>query len=77
MTLGGDSTLVQSLTIRGVPLPEVHDWFVDGLLDRGYTIVNDRRTHVEFSGSGIFGTSDLTRSDGTVEIVFVLGAPVR
>ncbi len=76
MTLGGDSTLVQSLTIRGVPMAEVHDWFVGGLLDSGYVILNDQPTHVEFAGTGIFGTSDLTKGDGEVQVVFVLGAPI-
>lgn len=77
LTLGGDSTWAQSVDVRGVPIGEVHDWFVGGLTDGGYTITNDRPAHVEFSGDGIFGTADLTVGDAeVVEITFVLGAPL-
>ncbi len=76
LALNGDSTWAQSVIVRGVPIAEVHDWFVGGVTDGGYTIINDQPRHLEFSGEGVFGTADLTKGDGLVEIVFVLGAPL-
>ena len=77
VTLGGDSTWAQSVTVRGVPIAEVHDWFVGGVIGGGYAIVDDQPNHVEFSGDGVFGVADLSKHDGTVEIAFVLGSPQR
>lgn len=75
LTLGGSSTWQQSLTVRGVPIAEVHDWFVGGVIDGGYTVVEDRPRHVEFSGDAVFGVADMTKHRGAVEIAFVLGSP--
>jgi len=75
LTLGGGSDWTQSMTVRGVPVPEVHDWFVGGIVAGGYTIVADQPRHVEFTGDGLSGVADLTERHGTVEVVLVLTAP--
>jgi len=75
LTLGGSSTWQQSLVVRGVALAEVHDWFVGGVIEGGYTVVEERPRHVEFSGRAVFGVADLTRRGSTIEIAFVLGSP--
>ncbi len=73
LTLGGNSSLTSSVTVRGVPLDEVVAFVRADLAGLGWAVDDD----LSFTGPGAAGQATVTDDAGVVEIRIVLSALPR
>lgn len=82
LTLGGDSTFTQSLTIRGVKGDVVLDYLVSGLTDAGYAIDQQASepgppftAGIGFSDQSVIGAISVVEdSSGELSVMIALAA---